>query len=152
MAKKCLASILKLQWWFHTFLTSLFFIAVTFFFLFVIEDYLYEKQLIDISNIVAQNESIKGLPAHIQIVTTSEIPQAWITQLAQAALNEAIEIDNHKGNTIHLIRSQFSDNKEEFVLALDTGKTNSVWDISDKLLIMILPWIVIFLAIASFLA
>ncbi|MBA6389513.1 HAMP domain-containing histidine kinase [Colwellia sp. BRX10-3] len=152
MTKKSLASVLKFQWWLHTSLTSLFFIAVTFFFLFSMEDYFLEKQLIDISNIVAVNKSIKGIPSHIQIYSATEAPKAWLDQLTHLAQNDAIELNNPQGNTIHILRSKFSNSKEVFILALDTSKTNSIASISNKLLIMILPWIIIFLAIASFLA
>jgi signal transduction histidine kinase len=152
MSKKSLASILKLQLWLHTLLTSLFFIAVTFFFLFAMEDYLHEQQLVNISNIVAVNESVKGIPSHIQIYRKSETPQAWSTLLNEIALNKVIETENTQGKSIHLLRSQFSSSGEVFVLALDTSKTGSIWASLDKLLILILPWIFIFLVIASFLA
>ena len=152
MSKQSLASILKLQWWLHTFLTSFFFIAVTFFFLFTIEDYFHEKQLIDMSNIVAINHSIEGMPIHIQVYSVTEAPQVWVTQLEQISFNDAIEIDNSQGDAIHLLHSKFNKSEEVFILVLDTSKTNSIWDIADKLLILILPWIVIFLAMASFLA
>jgi signal transduction histidine kinase len=152
MSKKSLASILKLQLWLHTLLTSLFFIAVLFFFLFAMEDYLHEQQLRNISKVVAVNESVKGMPDHIQMYSAKEISPVWMTLLKQEAFNKAIEIDNPDGNAIHLLRSQFSDSEEVFVLALDTSKTNSLWTISDKLLMFLLPWVVIFLALASFLA
>jgi signal transduction histidine kinase len=152
MSKKSLASVLKLQWWIHTFLTSLFFIAVTFFFLFAMEDYFHEKQLVEMSNIVALNKSTKGMPSYIQQYSAAEVPQTWITQLEKVAFNDAIETNTPQGGAIHLVRSQFSESEEVFILALDTDKTNSVWGIADKLLILILPWIVIFLAMASFLA
>lgn len=116
------------------------------------EDYFLEKQLIDISNIVAVNKSIKGIPSHIQIYSATEAPKAWLDQLTHLAQNDAIELNNPQGNTIHILRSKFSNSKEVFILALDTSKTNSIASISNKLLIMILPWIIIFLAIASFLA
>jgi signal transduction histidine kinase len=152
MSKKSLASVLKVQWWIHTLLTSLFFVAVTFFFLFSMEDYFNEKQLVEMSNLVAVNESIKGMPKHIQMYPQAEVPTVWLTQLEQVAFNDAIEIDSPQGDAIHLVRSQFSPSEEVFVLALDTSKTNSVWDIADELLILILPWMLIFLAMASFLA
>jgi signal transduction histidine kinase len=152
MSKKSLASILKLQLWLHTLFTSLFFIAVAFFFLFAMEDYLHEQQLVNLSNILAVNESVKGIPIHIQLYKTSEVPQAWIALLEQVPFNKAIETANQQGHAIHILRSQFSDSEQELVLALDTSKTNSIWAIIDKLLILILPWIIIFLVMASFLA
>lgn len=150
MSKKSLTSILKLQWWLHTLLTSLFFIAVTFFFLFAIEDYLYEQQLTDISNIITINESLPNLPEHIQLYPIEEAPLQWSTQLQQVQVGETIEVIETKGYGIHILRTQFGN--QELILALDTSKTNSVWNISDKLLILILPWVIIFLVIASFLA
>jgi len=152
MPKKSLASILKLQLWLHTLLTSLFFIAVLFFFLFAMEDYLHEQQLKNISDIVAVNESVKGMPDHIQLYTPKEVSPTWLTLLEPYAFNHAVEIYNEQGNVIHLLRSQFSDNEKVFILALDTSKTNSLWTISDKLLMFTLPWIVVFLVLASFLA
>jgi len=152
MPKKSLASILKLQLWLHTLLTSLFFIAVLFFFLFAMEDYLHEQQLKNISEIVAANDSVKGIPDYIQLYTPKEISPDWLTLLEQYAFSHAVEIYNEQGNVIHLLRSQFNDNEKVFILALDTSKTNSLWTISDKLLMFILPWIVVFLVLASFLA
>lgn len=152
MAKKSLASILKLQLWLHTSVTSLFFIALTFFFLFSLEDYFHEQQLINISNIVAVNESVKNLPAHIKIYTNREAPAAWVALLKQEAMNDAIEIYTPNGEVIHALHSQYHDSKQSFILALDTSKTDSIWSISDKLLVLILPWMSIFLIGASFLA
>jgi len=152
MTKKSLASILKLQLWLHTSVTSLFFIALSFFFLFSLEDYFHEQQLINISNIVAVNESVKNLPAHIKIYTNQEVPAAWVTLLKQEALNTAIEIYTQNGEVIHALHSQFNDSKKAFILVLHTNKTDSLWSISDKLLVLILPWILIFLVGASFLA
>lgn len=150
MSKKSLASILKLQWWLHTLLTSLFFIVATFFFLFAIEDYLYEQQLTDISNIISINKSLPHLPEHIQLYPIEEAPLQWSTQLQQVQVGTAIEIIDTQGYGTHILRMQFSN--QEFILALDTSKANSVWSISGKLLVLILPWIIIFLVIASFLA
>jgi flagellar biosynthesis/type III secretory pathway M-ring protein FliF/YscJ len=152
MSKKSLASILRLQLWIHTLLTSLFFIAVSFFFLFAMEDYLHEQQLVNISHIVAVNESVKGIPDHIQKYRKSEAPQLWLTLLEDVAFNKAIETSNPQGESVHILHSQFNNSDEAFLLALDTSKTNSLWEILDRLLILILPWIIIFLAAASFLA
>lgn len=152
MTKKSLASILKRQWWLHTFLTSVFFIFVTFFLLFVIEDYLNEKQLIDMSKLVASNAAIVDLPAQIKIYAIHEVPPHWLSQLAGLALNQAIELDNPQGDAIHLLRAQFVTSGAEFVLAFDTSKSHSVWSMSDELLIFLLLWIVLFLALAAFMA
>jgi len=152
MIKKSLALVLRSQWWLHTLLTSVFFITVSFFFLFSMEDYFHEKQLIDLSNIVAVNGAIDGIPAHIQVYALSEAPQNWRTQLEQVEMNDAIEIDNLNGDAIHLIRSEYDKSKDEFILAFDTSKTQGIWEIIDKLLLMIMPWMVIFLAMASFMA
>lgn len=152
MAKKSLASILKLQLWLHTSVTSLFFIALTFFFLFSLEDYFHEQQLITISNIVAVNGSVKNLPAHIKIYTNQEVPAAWVALLKQEALNTTIEIYTQNGEVIHALHSQFNDSKKSFILVLETSKTGSIWSMSDKILVLILPWILIFLVGASFLA
>jgi signal transduction histidine kinase len=152
MAKKNLASILKLQWWLHTLLTMVFFIFLTFFLLFVFEDYVNEKQLSDMGNIVASNKFIKGLPEQIKLYAINEVPQYWTTQLEHLALNKVIEINDRQGGPIHLLRSQFVESKTEFVLAFDTTKARSVWDLSDELLIFLLPWMILFLALASFMA
>jgi signal transduction histidine kinase len=152
MSKKSLSSILKLQLWLHTLLTSLFFVAVTFFFLFSIEDYFHEQQLVNLSRIVAVNDSVKGIPSHIKIYKIGEVPQAWIALLDKVPFNKAIETANQQGEALHILRSKFSNSEQVVVLALDTSETNSIWAISDKLLILILPWIIIFLAVASFLA
>jgi signal transduction histidine kinase len=151
MSKKSLASVLKLQWWIHTLLTSLFFIAVAFFFLFVIEDYFNEKQLNELSNIVSMTRSVEGMPGHIQIYNLDQAPQSWLAQLELVAPNKAIEIDSLQGEAMHIVLSTFEHSEEKFILALDTAKTNSIWDITDELLLLILPWMLIFLALASFL-
>lgn len=152
MTKKSLASVLKFQWWLHTSLTSVFFIALTFFFLFSVEDYFLEKQLIEISNLIAVNPAIKGLPNYIKIYSATEAPNVWVTELDRVAMNVAIEINSPQGHAIHILRSKFTTNQEAFILALDTIKTNSIGSVFDKLLMFILPWIIIFLALASFLA
>jgi signal transduction histidine kinase len=152
MPKKSLAAILRRQWWLHTCLTSLFFIAVAFFFFFAIEDFFHEKQLTDISRIVSLSGSTIGLPEHIQMFEVNDAPKLWVSELEQVGLNVAIEINQPNWQPIHIIKSQFSIDKQVFILVLYTTKTSSIWAGADKLLMMTLPWIVIFLAIASFLA
>jgi len=152
VSKINLVNKLRLQWWMHTLITSLFFIVLAFFFLFVIEDYLNEKQLIDMSQIVAMNDSIQGLPEQVQTYSTDESPQTWLKQLNAVELNTPIEVSDIYGNNYHVLRTKHNSNKETFVIALDTSRTFSVGDNSDKLLILIFPWVIIFLLAASILA
>jgi len=152
MSNKSLAAILKLRLWILTLFTSLFFIATGFFFLFAMEDYAHEQQLITLSDIVATNPSIDVLPNHIQLYNKQQIPASWLTLLKQNPLNKALETTDLQGNITHILQAKFIDTQHSFVLALDTTKTHSVWEITDKLLILILPWIIVFLVVASFLA
>jgi signal transduction histidine kinase len=152
MPRKSLASALKIQWWLHTCVTSLFFIVLTFFFLFVIEDYFHEKQLVEFGNIISITHSTEGMPPHIRIYPETQTPNEWLAQLEQVPFNKAIEIESNQGTAIHIVRSRYHHSNTIFILALDTSKTNTIWSIVDELLFLILPWLIIFLILASFLA
>lgn len=147
-----LTRVLQLQWWLHTLFTSLFFIGITFFFLFSIEDYYNEVHLRDLSALVSIQQSFEGLPAHISGFLEKDIPKVWLSELRQFAYGEPIEIRQKAGGIVHLIAAEYQGSNEIFVLAFYTEKTISIWDNVDKLTLMILPWMLIFLALASYMA
>jgi signal transduction histidine kinase len=152
MVKRSLSRLLQYQWWMHTALTSLFFIGVTFFFLFSIEDYYHEEQLKDLSNIVSVQSSLSGLPEHISGFAHPHIPVPWLEKLETIALGQALEIAGENGHQIHLIKQQYKDSSSLFVLALYTEKTRSIWRNMDKLALLIVPWTLLFFTLASFMS
>lgn len=104
------------------------------------------------SHIVDHNESIIGLPDHIKLYAIEDVPPHWMTQLEKQPLNVAIEINDFEEEAVHALRAEFKYSGQTYVLVLDNTKKKSIWAISDKLLMMILPWITIFLVLASLLA
>lgn len=152
MTKKRLAGILRWRWWLHTTLTSIFFIFAAFFFFFAFEDKYYEDQLTHIGSIIAQNDSVEYLPPHIQKWDLARLPQDWHQQIMAVQTGKAIEVSDTDGVQVHLLRLSSREQKVEFVLSLDTGKTQSIWAVADKLLLLFLPWMLLFLLLATILA
>lgn len=152
MTKQRLGKLLRWQWWLHTTIIGVFYTILTFFFLFVIEDSLYEQQLGHIAQIIAQNDNIENLPAHIQLQEIAQLPLNWQQQLATQQNNRAVEVENSQGAQVHLLKFQPNHRTTKMAITLDTSKTQSVWAMSHQLLLLLLPWLLLFLAIATFAA
>ena len=149
MVKRSLSGVLQVQWWIHTAITSLFFISLTFFFLFIIEDYYHEQQLRDLSHMVSVQQSFAGIPPHISGFDYHQVPEIWLDSLAAVPLGKAQEISGENGHQIHLVQQLYQGSSDRFVLVLDTEKTRSIWRNMDKLAVLIVPWTLLFFSLAS---
>lgn len=149
MRKKSLRQLLQFQWWSHTVVTSVFFIASTFFLLFAVEDYYHESQLIDLSHLVANQGSLLGLPEHVQAYPPEEVPDFIQHFAKELEVKKVVEIETPLGNKVHVTTNYLKDEDKKFFLISDESKTKSIFRNIDKILLMLMPLVIVFLLLAT---
>lgn len=152
MMKYSLRGLLQLQWWIHTLVTSAFFIFLFLFLLFSMEDFHHESQLTDIANIIAKSGKELELPAHITLYDAEALPAHIIPMAYKADFSMATELSLDSGEIVHIIKMKMEDADEWFLLVLQTEQTKSLFKNLNKLLLLTMPWVVLFLIFGSVLA
>lgn len=150
--KKPLARVLAQQWLMYSGFFMVFFIAIMFFFMFVFEDRANEKSLKNMALVLAEQTTITKLtkiklPEPYSLYPISDIPSTLIKPAKNLSLGEVTEFAE-----FHLTKFSKVSDGQEYVLIYDSSKADSVWQAADKILILISPILLLFLASAYLLA
>lgn len=150
--KKSLAKVLAQQWLLYSGFFMVFFIAIMFFFMFVFEDRANEKSLNDMALILKEQAKLTKLtkiklPEPFSLYALNDVPTKIVEPVKDLSLDEVTEFAEY-----HLTKFTRTSDGKEYVLIYDSSKADSVWQAADKILILISPILLIFLASAYLLA
>jgi signal transduction histidine kinase len=145
--KQQLKHILVRQWLLFTSVFIFMFLLAMFFFMFIFEDNSNDKAVSTVAEMLAQQDEMTYVPNNFALYAHKQVPVEFLQVVEKMQLNQVQEFEVY-----HLLLFTSQVNNQPWLLVYDTSGHKTVWGVSDKILLLLSPLIMLFLLIAYLLA